>query len=111
MRPRYRFVLGVLLVAALFLMGLLALGPWPRCLGPATGIAAASEQADKQSVKHPHQVLIIRHAEKPDDEGDPHLTSRGAARAAALPALFLIPPTFSTKPAPLPTPAFLFATK
>jgi hypothetical protein len=61
--------------------------------------------------KPPHHVLIIRHAEKPKGGNDIHLTSRGAGRAAALPSLFLIPPTFPTQPAPFPTPDFLFATK
>src|SRR5262249_31360797 len=64
----------------------------------------------QQAGKHPRHVLILRHAEKPDNDQDPHLTSRGAARAAALPSLFRIPPTFLTEPAPFPTPAFVFAT-
>src|SRR5437899_782826 len=59
----------------------------------------------------PRQVLVIRHAEKPDDDTNIHLTSRGAARAAALPSLFLIPPTFPSKSAPLAAPDFIFATK
>ncbi|HEX8914016.1 MAG TPA: histidine phosphatase family protein [Humisphaera sp.] len=32
----------------------------------------------------PLRILIIRHAEKPDDRDDPHLSARGRARAAAL---------------------------
>jgi hypothetical protein len=72
-----------------------------------TGDYAVADQADT----YPHLVLIIRHAEKPDDKDDKHLTSRGAARAAALPSLFFIPKTFRTKPAPFPTPDFLFATE
>jgi hypothetical protein len=64
-----------------------------------------------QAGKHPAEVLIIRHGEKANDENDIHLNSRGAARAAAIPSLFVIPPTFPTKPAPLPTPDFLYATK
>jgi hypothetical protein len=63
-----------------------------------------------QTGKSPQQVLIIRHAEKPTDDTDKDLSSRGAGRAAALPSLFLIPPTFKTKPAPFATPDFLFAT-
>ena len=59
----------------------------------------------------PRQVLLVRHAEKPSDDTDVHLTSRGAARAAALPSLFAIPPTFPTKPAAFPTPDFLIAAK
>jgi broad specificity phosphatase PhoE len=34
---------------------------------------------------HPKTIFIIRHAEKPDDLGDPHLSPRGQQRAAALP--------------------------
>ncbi len=68
-------------------------------------------QADKGVQNTPKQVLILRHAEKPIDENDIHLTSRGAARAAALPALFMTSSTFPTKPAPFATPEFLFAAK
>ncbi len=32
----------------------------------------------------PRTISIIRHAEKPDDAGDPHLSERGRKRAAAL---------------------------
>lgn len=59
----------------------------------------------------PGQVQLIRHAEKSGDDIDIHLNSRGAARAAALPSLFVIPPTFPTTPAPFTTPDFLLATK
>jgi hypothetical protein len=111
MRSQRHFAPFVLLAAGLYLLASLALVPWPNGLVRAEGVTTASEPADQSTAKHPHQVLIIRHAEKPDEEGDPHLTSRGAARAAALPALFLIPPTFPTKPAPFPAPDFVFATK
>jgi len=73
--------------------------------------APNESQSDSGPAQTPKQILIIRHAEKPDDDADTHLTSRGAARAAALPSLFLIPPTFPTKPAPFDTPDFIFATK
>jgi hypothetical protein len=59
----------------------------------------------------PAQVLIIRHAEKPEDDEGPHLSSRGAARAAALPALFVVPPTFPTRPARFRAPDFIIATR
>ena len=41
----------------------------------------------------PSQILIVRHGEKvgdpkKDDDGGPHLSVRGSARAAALPSLF-----------------------
>jgi hypothetical protein len=78
---------------------------------PAATFSSAGVEAAEQSGKYPLQVLVFRHAEKPDQDNDPHLTSRGAARAAALPSLFLIPPTFPTKPALLPTPDFIFATQ
>lgn len=60
--------------------------------------------------KFPKTVLLIRHAEKPEGAPDPHLTSRGAARAAALPSLFTIPPAFPTRPARFPTPDYVYAT-
>jgi broad specificity phosphatase PhoE len=36
----------------------------------------------------PRQILIVRHAEKPDSDSDPNLTARGYARAAALVQFF-----------------------
>jgi hypothetical protein len=87
-----------LLTAALLLLGSLPAGRWAEA-GPAAG-----------GGKQPQYVLIIRHAEKPKDDRDPHLTSRGAGRAAALPSLFWIKDAFRTKPARFPTPDFLFAT-
>ncbi len=36
----------------------------------------------------PSEILIIRHAEKPEPERDVHLNDRGRARAEALPGLF-----------------------
>jgi hypothetical protein len=74
------------------------------------GLARVGVAADPPS-KYPREILMIRHAEKPDEKGDPHLTSRGAARAAALPSLFLIPPTFPTKPPTFARPDILFAAK
>jgi hypothetical protein len=98
-----------------FVVALLSLGGWlprgPVNSAPATGFTSASERPVKQTGKYPRQLLILRHAEKPDDDGDPNLTSRGAARAAALPSLFLILPTFPTKPASFATPDFIFAAK
>src|SRR5262245_55579619 len=38
--------------------------------------------------KGPRQILLIRHAEKPDEHENPHLSARGFARASALPLLF-----------------------
>jgi len=55
----------------------------------------------------PRQVLIIRHAEKP--EGDSiHLSPEGQKRALALPRLFT---KSADRPHPFPTPDFIFATK
>jgi len=56
---------------------------------------------------YPAHVLILRHAEKPTDEsGD--LSPRGKERARALRHLFQ---KSESRPKPLPTPAFLFATR
>jgi hypothetical protein len=60
-----------------------------------------------QGLAQPAQVLIIRHAEKPDDDSS-HLSPEGQKRAAALPQLFLKTPE---RPNPFPKPDFIFATK
>lgn len=41
----------------------------------------------------PSQVLIIRHAEKPANDKDPHLSARGQERARALVGFFTTDPT------------------
>jgi broad specificity phosphatase PhoE len=55
----------------------------------------------------PRQVLIIRHAEKPDDNSI-HLSPDGQKRAEALQRLF---EKSTDRPDPYPRPGFLFATK
>ena len=50
----------------------------------------------------PAEILIIRHAEEPEQDGEPHLSAAGKALAAALPKLF---------PARFAAPAFIFAAK
>lgn len=50
----------------------------------------------------PREILIIRHAEKPDSADDPNLTPRGYARAVALVQFFS---------ASFDTPDYLFATQ
>ncbi|MSQ96299.1 MAG: histidine phosphatase family protein [Gemmataceae bacterium] len=67
--------------------------------------------ANEGAKSTPKQVLILRHAEKSNDDTDIHLRSRGAARAAALPALFVTSPVFPTKQSPFATPDFIFAAK
>jgi len=37
---------------------------------------------------HPAQIIIFRHAEKPDDTNNPHLSPDGVQRANLLPTLF-----------------------
>jgi hypothetical protein len=79
-------------------------------LGAAAAWTVSRAQAPdtKDSSSGPKQVLIIRHAEKPDDSSDEGeatdrgLSTRGHERAAAL--AYDIPATF-------PKPDFLFATK
>ena len=103
MRSSHRF--GTLTAAVLLLVG--AACGWQQIADR----AEPSIEAVVQKHKAPRHVLLVRHAEKPLDETDIHLTSRGAARAGALPSLFAIPPAFPTKPAALPTPDFLIAAK
>src|SRR5262245_24653984 len=55
----------------------------------------------------PSEVLIIRHAEKPDDDSI-HLSPKGRQRAEALPRMFMKSPD---RPDPFPKPDFIFATK
>jgi hypothetical protein len=108
MKEHHRWQRFAWWAAVLGLVGWLLAGPGPANSVPGPGTASAAEG---QSGKHPSQILILRHAEKPKPADSPHLTSRGAARAAALPSLFLVPPTFPTKPAPFATPDFIFATE
>jgi broad specificity phosphatase PhoE len=57
---------------------------------------------------HPKTVLIIRHAEKPTDDGNPDLSPEGKKRAKALPELF---EKSATRPDPFPTPDYIFAAR
>ena len=98
------------LLAAVFILFGVSYGWLRTATSEQRANAAKDVDAEKRSVT-PRQVLIIRHAEKPEDDTDIHLASRGAARAAALPSLFVIPPTFPTKPAAFATPEFIFAAK
>lgn len=52
----------------------------------------------------PKTILLIRHAEKPTDDFDMHLSREGAKRAEALPSLF-----DNDRSDPFPVPDFLFA--
>jgi broad specificity phosphatase PhoE len=54
----------------------------------------------------PRQVLLIRHAEKPANDADFHLSAAGKKRADALPELFR---KSDGRPDPLPKPDFIFA--
>jgi broad specificity phosphatase PhoE len=60
-----------------------------------------------QARAEPRKVLIIRHAEKPEDDSI-HLSPEGQKRAEALPQLFM---KSADRPDPLPRPDFIFATK
>lgn len=60
-----------------------------------------------QASGRPAQVILLRHAEKPDDDSNPHLSSRGERRAVAL-VDFLTTNRALTNAA---TPAFLIATR
>jgi hypothetical protein len=55
---------------------------------------ANKEEGPATSNRGPAQVLIIRHGEKvgnpkKEDDGGPHLSIQGSARAAGLPSLFV----------------------
>lgn len=56
---------------------------------------------------YPARVLIVRHAEKPDDENVRDLSAAGKKRADAFPDLFI---KSDKRPEPFPTPDFIFAT-
>lgn len=75
---------------------------WPVVL--LFGITFTSSQALAQ----PREVLIIRHAEKPVDDDDVHLTQAGRERAEALFKLFQ---KSDTRLDPFPKPDFLFASR
>ena len=55
----------------------------------------------------PAQVILLRHAEKPDDEFDLQLTERGRERARALVSFFTTAPALTNTGLP----SLLFATK
>jgi hypothetical protein len=57
---------------------------------------------------YPARVLLIRHAEKPDDILSTHLSEAGVKRAEALPKLF---EKSDDRPEPFPKPDFLIATR
>src|SRR5437868_9418246 len=95
-----RYIPAMVLAAVLAVLGFGSAGTSPTSL-------SASARAGER--RFPKQVLSSRHAEKPDDIDDPHLSSRGAARAGALPSLFLAPPAVPTSKPPLPNPDYVFA--
>lgn len=49
----------------------------------------------------PAQVILIRHAEKPDDDDNIHLSAQGRLRARALPSLFTHATEFTTHGRPV----------
>ena len=68
-----------------------------------------AEQPKSDAPQYPLQVLIIRHAEKPpEDTNSVHLSAEGVKRAEALHQLF---EASKNRPAPFPTPDFIFAAK
>src|SRR5262245_36897662 len=69
-------------------------------------LAAGSFAADP--VTRPEAVLVIRHAEKPEDEGDIQLSPQGKKRAGTLANLLR---KSAGRPNPLPTADFIFAAK
>lgn len=59
------------------------------------------------AVARPARVILLRHAEKPADESDAHLSDRGTRRARALAAFLATEPALGTNGQP----AALFAPK
>jgi phosphohistidine phosphatase SixA len=94
------------LAALLGLLGLLCGGGRPAAPNSAASASPARGGAGGDN-KYPRQILIIRHAEKPKKAGDVHLSKRGKERAKQMFALFA---ASAERPAPFPTPDFLFAT-
>lgn len=68
----------------------------------------ASEPAAPAAPVRPKTILLIRHAEKPADDTDVHLSPEGKKRADALPDLFK---KTDARPDPFPTPEVIFATR
>ncbi len=60
----------------------------------------------QETVRTPHHILLIRHAEKTGDKTDVHLSKKGNDRAAILFQLFERSPI---RPEPFPKPDFIFA--
>jgi hypothetical protein len=70
------------------------------------GAGATAEGDAGKAGRFPRQVLIIRHAEKPEEKSDPHLSEQGKQRAQLLGRLFA---ASADRPDPFPTPDFIFA--
>jgi hypothetical protein len=67
---------------------------------------APAQDESRKNTRYPHQVLIIRHAEKTGDKADVHLSGQGQERARVLYQLFV---ASRDRPDPFPTPDFIFA--
>jgi hypothetical protein len=72
------------------------------------GGPAACGQGVAKPRTYPARVLLIRHAEKPDDVLSTHLSEAGVKRAEALPKLF---EKTDDRPEPFPKPDFLIAAR
>src|SRR3977135_4277449 len=76
-------------VGALFLLRELCQARWRERTARSPGRTRVNA---RRRTMAPSRILLMRHAEKPDDPGDPDLTEAGRARAAALARY--IPATF-----------------
>jgi hypothetical protein len=86
---------------------------WAMSLLPAALLSVPStlpaRDENRVAPKTPATILIIRHAEKPAEEGTSDgLTPKGEERAKALYQLF---EKSATRPTPFPKPDFIFAAK
>ena len=67
----------------------------------------SAQSAQRAPESGPARIILIRHAEKPDDAGDPHLSAVGRARAKRLVAYITTDPAMIR----LGSPVALFATE
>ena len=71
---------------------------WARLAVLASSLAIVGGVLASNASAAPARVILIRHAEKPTDDRDPHLSARGHERAEALVGFFTSGKSISTNP-------------